>query len=71
MASGKATRIKENRKSYLQNGIPNKIKKAIQAHKDKKYILIKKVIGKTDAQACILKCRKQLDTLQNNRLFDR
>ena len=37
MASGKPTRQKANRKSYLQNGITNKIKKAIKEHKDKKY----------------------------------
>ena len=72
MASGKPTRQKANRKSYLQNGITNKIKKAIKEHKDKKYILIKMVISKSDAQKCITKksCSK-LDKIQNDRLFDR
>ena len=46
---------KANRDNYLKHGIINKIKKAIKAHKDKKYILIKKVISNTDAQKCIKK----------------
>lgn len=63
---------KANREYYLKHGIINKIKKAIKAHKDKKYILIKKVISNTDAQKCILKKESsKFDQIQNNRLYDR
>ena len=61
-----------NRKNYVKNAIITKIKTAIKSHKNKKYILIKKVISEDDAQACILNvCRKKFDRIQNNRLFDR
>ena len=43
-----------NRKTYVKNAIITKIKTAIKSHKNKKYILIKKVISEDDAQACIL-----------------
>ena len=64
---------KVNRENYLKHGIINKIKKAIKAHADKNYILIKKVISKTDAQKCKLKTESsKLDgQIQINRLYDR
>jgi hypothetical protein len=63
---------KVNRENYLKHGVINKIKKAIKAHKDKKYILIKKIISKIDAQKCILrKGSSKLDQIQKNRLYDR
>ena len=63
---------KLNRTNYLKNGLINKIKKSIKAHKDKKFILIKNVISKNDAQLCILKkASSKFDKIQNNRLYDR
>ena len=72
MANKASYRQKANRKTYVKNAIITKIKTAIKSHKNKNYILIKKVISEDDAQACILNvCRKKFDRIQNNRLFDR
>ena len=72
MANKASYRQKANRKTYVKNAIITKIKTAIKSHKNKKYILIKKVISEDDAQECILNvCRKKFDRIQNNRLFDR
>ena len=58
---------------YLKNGIMNKIKKAIKAYKEKKYIHIKKVILKEDAQRFIIKMEsvRNFTQIQKNRLYDR
>ena len=68
----KKYRQKANRNYYLKNSLISKIKKAINEHIDKKYIIIKKVISKIDAQNCIEKrVIRNYVKIQDNRYFDR
>jgi hypothetical protein len=64
---------KVSKEHYLKNGILNKIKKAIKLHQGMKYIHIKKVISKDDAQRCIFKMEsvQKFTQIQKNRLYDR